>query len=92
MHRDDIFEDYLLSARFGQTPARMHDDEMDYPMRIDSTPIRMDIGAASRRDTRFLEIAFENIRDNHGGIDVYCREALGMTGLLKDRLVDRLIA
>lgn len=91
MHMDDIFEDYLLSARFSHAPARAQ-EEMDYSMRTDSVPLCMDLGAAGRLDPRSLEIAFDSIRDNHGGIDLYCREVLGMTWLLKDRLVGRLIA
>ena len=90
MHRDDILEDYLLSARFGQAPAQKQ-VELNDPTRPDSTPLCMDIGAAWRPDTHFLEIALDRISENHGGIDLYCREVLGMTGLQKDRLVSRLV-
>jgi len=92
MHWDDILEDYLFSNKLGTESARIADAAGGLTMQPTHRGSLLLNSVRTSAETSLLASAFDSIRDNHGGIDLYCREVLGMTPALKDRLIGNLMS
>lgn len=92
VHDDDIVADYLLT----NNPERMEKRLPTIRARIaENTGRQPDDAAlmtAMRVEAEYLERAFAAMRAQHGSIDGYLDQALGLTPELRGRIHDRLLA
>lgn len=90
VHRDDVLADYLLTATAGDPEARIAAGMQT--MRavtgpLDEAVMRVLMGV----EAEYLETAFAAMAEQHGSVDGYLREVVGLDDGLKDRLRGALV-
>ncbi|HEX4181932.1 MAG TPA: tyrosine-protein phosphatase [Caulobacteraceae bacterium] len=92
VHRDDILADYLETNRHNRADERMA-EMMEQFARNNGHPASE---ALLRRmmaaDAAYLEAAFAEIEAQHGSVDAYLSEVVGMSTARRDALRERLVA
>ena len=93
VHDDDIIADYLLTNNqermVGRLPTmREHVTEVSGGR----VPTDAALMTAMRVEAEYLEEAFKVMRRDHGSLDGYLDQALGLTPALRERIHDRLLA
>lgn len=90
MHRDDIFEDYLLTNVVGDVEARITAGMAtitEITGQRDEAVMRVLMGV----DAGYLATAFAAVEERHGSVDAYLRDVLGVDDAMKVRLRRALI-
>lgn len=90
VHRDDIFEDYLLTNTAGDVEARIAAGIATIKAitgTLDEEVLRVLMGV----EAAYLEAAFRTMEERHGSTDGYLRDVLGMDEALRERLRAALI-
>lgn len=90
VHRDDVFEDYLLTNTAGDVEARIAAGVKTITAitgQMDEEVLRVVMGV----EPEYLEAAFTAMEERHGSIDGYLREVLGVDEALQARLRDALV-
>jgi len=90
VHRDDVFEDYLLTNTAGDPEARIAsgaDTVRAVTGQIDDAVLRVLMGV----EAVYLETALAAIDERHGSIDAYLEAALGVDSALRERLRNALV-
>lgn len=90
VHRDDVFEDYLLTNTAGDPEARITSGAETIRAvtgQIDEAVLRVLMGV----EAEYLETAFAAIDERHGSIDAYLADALGADAALRERLRGNLV-
>lgn len=85
VHRDDVFEDYLLTNEAGDSDARIAAGARTIQAmtgQLDEDVLRVLMGV----EPEYLESAFAAIEDRHGSIDAYLEMALGMDHATRGKL------
>ncbi|PLK25762.1 tyrosine-protein phosphatase [Novosphingobium sp. TH158] len=85
VHRDDIFEDYLLTNSAGNALDRIEAGQRSIRTiigDIDPEALRVLMSV----EPEYLETAFSAVREKHGSIDAYQAEVLGIDDALRERL------
>jgi protein tyrosine/serine phosphatase len=91
VHRDDIFEDYLLTNTVGDVPARVAALRRDLERRFGAPMSDEAVNVVVSVDPQFLQTAFDSVTERYGTVDVYLAEVLGVTPQVRDALVERLV-
>lgn len=92
VHHDDIVEDYLLTndpERLEKRLPQIREIVHEAAGRVASDDALI---TAMRVEAEYLDMAFQVMREQHGSIDGYLDEALGLDAPLRARLHDRLLA
>ena len=92
VHDDDIVSDYLLTNdpdRLGKRLPVMREMVRETTGRTASDEALM---TAMRVEAEYLETAFAVMREQHGSLDGYLDDVLGLDADLRGRLHDRLLA
>ena len=92
VHRDDIFEDYLLTNNPERLAARMPMIAKAMEEIAGRAPTEAVMQVALGVDADYLHTALSVIEDGHGGLDSYIEHALGVDPALRATLRDRLLA
>ncbi len=92
VHRDDIFEDYLLTNNPERLAARMPMIAKAMEEIAGRAPTESVMQVALGVDADYLHTAISVIEDGHGGLDPYIEHALGVHPALRATLRDRLLA
>jgi len=90
VHRDDVFEDYVLTNSAGDVEARIAagaETIRAISGEMEDEVLRVLMGV----EPEYLESAFTAIEERHGSVDSYLEDALGVDGALKERLRDALV-
>lgn len=90
VHRDDVIEDYLLTNTAGDPEARIAAGAQTIHAiagRLDEKVLRVLMAV----EPEYLETAFAAIEEQHGSIDGYLDEALGMDAAARERLRGALV-
>jgi protein tyrosine/serine phosphatase len=91
VHRDDIFEDYLLTNTVGDTGARIAALRDDLEWHFGAGLSDAAVNVVASVEPEFLQKAFDSIIARHGSIDEYLEKVLGVTASMKESLVERLV-
>jgi protein-tyrosine phosphatase len=91
VHRDDIFEDYLLTNTVGDGRARVAALRRDLERRFGAPMSDEAVNVVVSVDPQFLQAAFDSVTNRFGTVDFYLAEALGVTATVRDALVERLV-
>ena len=93
VHDDDIIEDYLLTNNHERMVARLA-TMREHVTQVSGGRVPSDqaLLTAMRVEAEYLEEAFTVMRRDHGSLDGYLDQALGLTPDLRARLHDRLLA
>jgi protein-tyrosine phosphatase len=91
VHRDDIFEDYLLTNTVGDGQARVAALRRDLEERFGAPMSDEAVNVVVSVDPQFLQAAFDSITHRYGTVDFYLAEALGVTPGVRDALLERLV-
>lgn len=79
VHHDDMMADYLLTNTAGNAEARIQAGErhvrQGFGAEMSDAALRVLMGV----EEAFLDTAFAAIRDEHGSVDAYARDVLGVT-------------
>lgn len=92
VHDEDIVADYLLTNdpdRLEKRLPQIREVVHEAAGRVAGDDALM---TAMRVEAEYLEMAFRVMRDEHGSIDGYLDQALGLDAELRGRLHDRLLA
>lgn len=92
VHRDDIFEDYLLTNNPERLAARMPMIAKAMEEIAGRAPTEAVMQVALGVDADYLHTALSVIEDGHGGLDSYIEQALGVDPALRSTLRARLLA
>ena len=92
VHRDDIFEDYLLTNHPERLAARMPMIAKAMEEIAGRAPSEAVMQVALGVDADYLNTAIAVIEDSHGDLDSYIEQALGVDPALRATLRDRLLA
>lgn len=89
VHRDDIFDDYLLTNRAGNVEARIASQSANLADRgLGDAALRVILGV----EADYLDAAFAAIRESHGSIEAYADAVLGIGPAHVAAIEARLIA
>jgi len=93
VHDDDIIEDYLLTNNHQRMVARLP-TMREHVTQVSGGRVPSDeaLLTAMRVEAEYLEEAFTVMRRDHGSLDGYLDQALGLTPDLRARIHDRLLA
>lgn len=91
VHRDDIFDDYLLTNTVASFERRLPAVAQMIVELSGRTPTDAAVRAAISVDSAYLETAFAVIEARNGSIDAYLQHALGVDDALRERVASRLI-
>jgi protein-tyrosine phosphatase len=91
VHRDDVFEDYLLTNSAGDTAARVETLRHGLERRLGATLSEDAVRVITCVEPVFLETAFAAIAARHGNLLTYLREVLGLTPAIREALAERLV-
>lgn len=92
VHEDDIVEDYLLTNDPERLALRLPLVRERIREATGRTPDDAALMAAMRVEAEYLETAFAVMRERCGSLDGYLERELGLTGDLREKLHDRLLA
>lgn len=90
VHRDDILADYVLTNTAGDAEARIRagmDTIIAVTGPLDEPVLRVLMGV----EPEYLERAFAAIEDEHGSVDTYLAERLGVDAAMRERLKSALV-
>ena len=85
VHRDDVFEDYLLTNTAGDQEARIAAGARTIQVitgQVDEDVLRVLMGV----EAEYLETAFAAIGEKYGSVDAYLAEALGVDAGAREKL------
>jgi len=92
VHRDDILADYLMTNEAARIDERTPLMAAAIAEMTGRTPPEEAVRVALGVDAAYLETAFAQITDVHGGLDVYLNEVIGLSpersGALAARLME----
>jgi protein tyrosine/serine phosphatase len=91
VHRDDIFDDYLLTNSVASFERRLPAVARMIVEVSGRTPTDAAVRTAVSVDAAYLERAFEVIEARSGSIDAYLEDALGVDAALRARVEARLV-
>jgi protein-tyrosine phosphatase len=91
VHRDDIFEDYLLTNKVASFERRLPAVAQMIVELSGRTPTDGAVRTAVSVDSAYLETAFSVIEARNGSLDGYLEDALGLTPDLRARVEARLV-
>jgi len=90
--REAIFEDYLLTNRRGRADARLEEMrakfKRDRGKPVDDALLKQ----LMKADRVYLEAAFDSMAGEHGSVDAYLAERIGVTPEVKAGIRERLLA
>jgi protein tyrosine/serine phosphatase len=89
--RDDIFEDYLATNRYNRADARMKEMAEGFEGTHGHAPSEALLRRMMEVDAVYLEAAFDAIAQQHGDIDTYLVEVVGVDGAVRERIRERLL-
>ncbi len=92
VHRDDIFEDYLLTNTAGDGKARVAALRQDLEKRFGRTLSDEAVQVVTSVEASFLQSALDAIVHRHGSVDSYLETVLGVTPAIRDAAGARLLA
>lgn len=92
VHPDDLIEDYLLTNSAVDLERRAPDMARRLAETTGKVPSHAAVVAFLGVEAGFLEAAFAAIAADHGDLDGYLRDRLGVDPALRDRIGDRLSA
>jgi protein tyrosine/serine phosphatase len=92
VHQDDIVEDYLLTNNPERIAARAPMVAQVIATETGRTPTDAAIRAAIGVEAEYLAEAFRAIDAQHGGVDAYLEQSLGVDTALRSKLEARLLA
>lgn len=92
VHDDDIVSDYLLTNDPERLETRLPQIRQAVQEATGRDADDEALMTAMRVEAEYLEMAFHVMRAQHGSIDGYLQEALGLDADLRARLHDRLLA
>lgn len=91
VHRDDLMEDYLLTNTAGDAEARIEAGARHvregFGISMDDAAVRVLMGV----EAPFLDRAFDVIIEEHGSVEAYARDVLGVTPDVRAGLEENLI-
>jgi protein-tyrosine phosphatase len=91
VHRDDVLEDYLLTNTAGDPAARIAagaETIKAVARQMDPEVLQVIMGV----EAEYLENAFTAIGEQSGSVDGYLREVLGVDDVIRERLLEQLVA
>jgi protein-tyrosine phosphatase len=91
VHRDDIFEDYLLTNSAGDTEARVAALRAGLEGRLGATLSEEAVRVITGVEPLFLETAFGAIAARYGNTSTYLKDVLGLTPAVREALAERLV-
>ena len=91
VHADDIVADYLLTNNPERIAARAPMVAQVIAQETGRTPTDAAIRAAIGVEAEYLEEAFRAIEADHGGVDAYLAQTLGVDAVLRERLEAQLL-
>ena len=91
VHRDDIFDDYLLTNTVASFERRLPAVAQMIVEVSGRTPTDAAVRTAVSVDAAYLERAFEVIEARNGSIDAYLEDALGVDAALRAQVEARLV-
>ena len=91
VHRDDIFEDYLLTNKVASFERRLPAVAQMIVELSGRTPTDGAVRTAVSVDAAYLEMAFAVIEGRNGSLDAYLEDALGLDPALRARVEARLV-
>jgi protein tyrosine/serine phosphatase len=91
VHRDDIFEDYLLTNRAGDSQTRVGALRDDLARRFGGKMSEEAVQVVTSVEPQFLDAALAAIVTSHGTIGAYLSEVLGVTPVDRQTLAENLI-
>jgi len=92
VHDDDIVEDYLLTNDPERLERRLPTIRENIRQATGRTPDDKALMTAMRVEAEYLETAFAVMRERCGSLDGYLEAELGLTGELREKIHDRLLA
>ncbi len=90
-HRDDIFDDYLLTNTVASFERRLPAVAQMIVEVSGRTPTDRAVRTAVSVDAAYLEAAFAAIEARNGSIDAYLEHALGVDAALREQIEARLL-
>jgi protein tyrosine/serine phosphatase len=91
VHRDDIFEDYMLTNTVGDQAARIAALRRDLERRFGAPMSNEAVDVVVSVEPQFLQAAFDSVIAQYGSIDVYLADVLGVTAQVQEALIERLV-
>lgn len=91
VHRDDIFEDYLLTNRAGDSRTRVGALREDLARRFGANMSEEAVQVVTSVEPQFLQAALDAIVASHGSIGAYLAQVLGVTPADRESLSESLI-
>jgi protein-tyrosine phosphatase len=91
VHRDDIFEDYLLTNSAGDGQARMAAIREDMDRRFNATMSEEAVRVVTSVEPQWLDRAFDVIAERCSSIDSYLADVLQVTASVRKQLENRLL-
>ncbi len=91
VHRDDIFEDYLLTNTAGDGTARVDALRKDLEKRFGRGLSDEAVQVVTSVEASFLDAAFRAITERCGSVDAYLADVLQVTPQLRESLSARFI-
>jgi len=91
VHRDDIFEDYLLTNTAGDVAARIAALRRDLEHRFGAPMSDEAVNVVVTVTPEFLQTAFDSVVERYGSVDTYLREVLGVAPQVRESLVSNLV-
>ena len=91
VHRDDIFDDYLLTNKVASFERRLPAVAQMIVEVSGRTPTEAAARVAVSVEAAYLETAFSVIEARHGSIDAYLEDGLGIDAALRGQVSARLV-
>ena len=91
VHRDDVFQDYLLTNSAGDPEARIAALRTEIRYRFGNLSEEA-IRVVASVEPQFLQTALDAIGERYGGIEQYLEQALGVSATVRAALMARLLA
>ena len=91
VHSDDVFDDYLLTNTAGDSERRVAALRDDLQRRFGAAMSEDAIRVVTTVEPAFLQTAFDAIDAKYGTLATYFDAVLGVTPLMRERIVSNLI-
>jgi protein-tyrosine phosphatase len=89
--REDVFRDYLATNRHNRADARLRAMAENFEATYGHAPSEALLRAMMAVDAVYLDAAFAAIAEQHGDLDRYLSEAVGVDAALRRRIRDKLL-
>jgi protein-tyrosine phosphatase len=89
---EEIRDDYLATNRHNRADARLAEMAANFEQTHGHAPSEALLRAMLSADAAWLDAAFDAIAEEHGDIDTYLREVIGLTAAGKAAIRERLLA